>query len=136
LLFVIRRNQPAFWIGKESLRSWKKMVLERMVNSERESMKVKNGVDSATNQIEEATISDLPITSKHKVDYPSFKKADQMCDITPFVTRWKESEATASIMGAVRLFRNVLIGNRIEASGKLSLKKRWNGKTGPRLRLR
>ncbi|EFX68348.1 hypothetical protein DAPPUDRAFT_63211 [Daphnia pulex] len=36
-------NQPAFWIGKESLRSWKKMVLERMVNSERESMKVKNG---------------------------------------------------------------------------------------------
>ncbi len=48
------------------------MVLERMVNSERESMKVKNGVDNATNQIEEATISDLPITSKHKVGYPYF----------------------------------------------------------------
>jgi len=95
------------------------MVLERMVNSERESMKVKNGTESSTSQIEEATIPDLPIKSKHKVRTSLFEiPHDKMCNPTSFVTSSKESEATASSMGVVRFIRNFSIDSRIEASGR------------------
>lgn len=73
----IEPGQPSFWIGKESLRSWKKMVLDRRIISERESVKVRTVSEKATTTNQCENHCEAPSKSKYKFER---KRSNGQCN--------------------------------------------------------